>query len=279
MVSVVLCTFNRADLLPRAVGSVLGQDYGNLELIIVDDASTDGTEALVGSFEDERIVYIRNDTNIGAAASRNRGIALARGEFVAFQDSDDVWLPGKLSRQLEALKDPPASYAACYSSLWRVGPAGISMLPGKNAAGEGDDLFDKLLRWNLVGIPTLVVRKDCLTRVGALDERLPRLIDWDLALRLAREYPVLFCREPLLLSYHTESSITENVDAYIESVALILSKYAEDYKGRWWLVVNHYLFNARYLARNRRYGRALEYLLKALGVPLQRLLTGEVIIP
>ena len=133
------------------------------------------------------------------------------------------------------------------------------MLPGKNAAGEGDDLFDKLLRWNLVGIPTLVVRKDCLTRVGALDERLPRLIDWDLALRLAREYPVLFCREPLLLSYHTESSITENVDAYIESVALILSKYAEDYKGRWWLVVNHYLFNARYLARNRRYGRALEY--------------------
>ena len=73
MVSVVLCTFNRADLLPRAVGSVLGQDYGNLELIIVDDASTDGTEALVGSFEDERIVYIRNDTNIGARPRETGG--------------------------------------------------------------------------------------------------------------------------------------------------------------------------------------------------------------
>lgn len=274
-VSVVLCTFNRANLLPRAVESVLGQDYDDLELLIIDDASTDETQSLVMSFKDDRIVYIRNSENIGAAASRNKGISLSRGSLVAFQDSDDVWLPGKLSRQVGALEDAHVFYGACYSSLLRVSPTGISIFPGKDAASDNDDLFEKLLRYNLIDMPTLLARKECLMGVGALDERLARLIDWDLALRLAREYNIYFCREPLLLSYHTESSISENVDAYINAIDLILSKYAEHYEGKWFLVMNHYLFNAKYLVKNQRYAKAVKYLGKALRILYDRMVLGR----
>lgn len=263
-VSVVLSTYNRASLLARAIESVLGQDYDDLELIIVDDASTDGTEDVVSRFRDRRIVFVKNRANIGAAASRNRGIGLARGDYVAFQDSDDVWLAGKLRRQVESLSDPARPYDACFSSYWKFGPAGIRLVPGKGEVDAGSDLFPQLLRGNFIGLPTLLVRRDRLMEVGALDERLPRLMDWDLALRLTRSCRVFFCEEPLLLACDSGQGISEDVDAYLEAVDIILSKYAPHYRKRWWLIVNSHLFNAKYLARNRRFSLALRSAARAL---------------
>src|SRR5262245_49867936 len=98
MVTVVIPTRNRACVLRRAVDSVLRQTVTDFELIVVDDASTDGTEALVGSIRDSRVRYIKCRNGVGASAARNIGIRAARGRFVAFQDSDDEWLPAKLER-------------------------------------------------------------------------------------------------------------------------------------------------------------------------------------
>ena len=95
-VTVVLPTHDRAKLLRRAIDSVLSQDYQDLELIVVDDASTDDTQTVVQQFADQRIRYVRLADRQGATAARNAGISAARGEFIGFQDSDDEWLPGKL---------------------------------------------------------------------------------------------------------------------------------------------------------------------------------------
>lgn len=102
MVSVVIPTYNRAHVLNRAIRSVLGQTYQHFEIIVVDDGSTDNTEQVVKAIADDRVRYIRHETNKGtAAAARNTGIRQACGEFIGFVDSDDEWLPGKLQKQVD----------------------------------------------------------------------------------------------------------------------------------------------------------------------------------
>ena len=103
LVSVIIPTHNRADLVPLAIQSVLQQTYTNLECIVVDDASTDNTEETVRTIIDERIIYLRHENNKHASAARNTGIKYARGEFIAFLDDDDEWLPTKLEKQVPFL--------------------------------------------------------------------------------------------------------------------------------------------------------------------------------
>src|SRR5579859_6948520 len=100
-VSVILPTYNRAHLLPRAIASVLGQSFRDFELIVVDDGSKDDTVGLMRSYDDPRIVFLPPERNLGDAGARMRGIACARGEWLAFQDSDDEWLPDRLRLQLD----------------------------------------------------------------------------------------------------------------------------------------------------------------------------------
>ncbi len=279
LVSIVLCTYNRAAVIGEAIRSVLDQDYVKFELIIVDDGSTDRTEEIVESFEDERIVFLRNPVNIGAAASRNRGISIAKGTLIAFQDSDDSWLPGKLDRQVRALAGMPDSCGACYTSFWRRDTGSIHLQPGERPIEEQEALFLRLLRGNVVNLPTLLVKKSCLDQVGVFDESFRRLMDWDLALRISREFAMIFCEEPLLLANHTEASISEDVDAYIEAVNMLLSKYADDYKKERWLVVNHYLFNAKYLAKNHELFKAMKHIFKVGKLLFDRIFFGEIRIP
>jgi glycosyltransferase involved in cell wall biosynthesis len=117
-VSVILPTFNRADTLSRSIGSVLEQQHKNLELIVVDDGSTDRTRELVADIRDPRIRYIRHDRNRGQSAARNMGISIARAELIAFQDSDDRWAQEKLARQLPVLLYDP-ELAGVYCDLRR----------------------------------------------------------------------------------------------------------------------------------------------------------------
>ncbi len=105
LISVVLPTFNRKRLLPRAINSVLNQTYKNLELIIIDDGSTDNTEEIVKAYSDTRIRYCKQKLNRGGSAARNAGIKLAKGELISFQDSDDEWLPEKLERQVRKFSE------------------------------------------------------------------------------------------------------------------------------------------------------------------------------
>ena len=118
-VSVILPTFNRADLLAPSVRSVLNQDFTDLELIVVDDGSTDHTTRVLDSIKDSRLQLLRLDSNRGQSAARNAGIEKSRGEFIAFQDSDDVWYRNKLSRQIDVFRSCP-EVSVVYSDMRRI---------------------------------------------------------------------------------------------------------------------------------------------------------------
>jgi glycosyltransferase involved in cell wall biosynthesis len=185
LVSVVVPTYNRASLLPRALSSVLAQSLGDLELIVVDDGSTDSTGEVVRSFRDRRIRLIRLPTNRGQGEAANAGVRAARGEWVAFLDSDDEWLPTKLERQIARLREYQGSAGTvAYCCLERRDERTGRSVPAPRGGPEGDVFRALLTGWS--PLPScLVVGRRALLAIGGWDETLPTCTGHDLCLRLA----------------------------------------------------------------------------------------------
>ncbi len=191
LVSVVIPTCNRAALLTRAIQSVRQQTYGNLEIIVVDDASTDDTRKIVGSLADPRIRYIRHDVNRGGAAARNTGIRAARGEYIAFLDDDDEWESVKTEVQLRVLEDQNYDAVLCTSDEHG---ARLSKFEGKKMI----DLEDlRRGRFTAGGTGVLMARANVL-KDTMFDETLPRYQDWDLFIRIAQKYAIAYNNKPLV---------------------------------------------------------------------------------
>lgn len=200
MVSVVIPVYNHARYLEQAVRSALSQDYEPLEVVIVDDGSTDGSPAIAQQLcADARVRYIRQ-INGGPAAARNRGIRESRGEWVAFLDADDYWLPGKLGAQLETAEKDRSNFIFCGTLV--VNDQGETL-----ATRPAPRLSDPLLMWiwgNQVATPTVLIRKKLLTTLGGFDETLRIGEDWDLWLRLATASDVSSVPAPLVAVRHSE---------------------------------------------------------------------------
>jgi glycosyltransferase involved in cell wall biosynthesis len=228
---VVIPTYNRAGLIGRSVQSVLGQTFGDFELIVVDDCSADSTEEVVRGFRDGRIKYVRHGENRGGSAARNTGIRLARGRYVAFQDSDDEWMPEKLKKQVEALRGSPPDICAVYTGFWKVDGGGRTYIPPEHVRKEGDILGD-LLRENYVSTQCLMARKECLEGVGLFDEAMPRLQDWELAIRLAERYRFRCVDEPLVNVYGQGDSISARPDTFYEAQVMLLRKHEATYREK-----------------------------------------------
>jgi len=184
-VTVIIPTFNRAAVVGRAIRSVLAQTWQDWELIIVDDCSTDGTGRAVRGFSDARIKYIRRDRRRGAGAARNTGICSAQGEYVAFLDDDDEWLPEKLQKELEVFRDSDAEVGFVYSGKILFDERGkVLDLRVETKSGW---VHEALLDRHFIGTCSRVmVKKQVLDRVGGFDETLPSCQDLDLWLRLAK---------------------------------------------------------------------------------------------
>jgi hypothetical protein len=180
LVSAVIPTYNRADMVEAAVRSALNQTYDALEVLVVDDGSSDDTVARLAAFG-EPVRVIRHDTNRGAAAARNTGIAEARGEYVALLDSDDLWEPDKTARQLDFMRD--RRLVMCCTGFRSVYAPGSAPLTKPRPYGELLALEDLL--WGVYVAPgsTLIARRQRLLELGGYDTTLPRLEDWDLLLR------------------------------------------------------------------------------------------------
>lgn len=211
LVSVVVPVYNRARLLGRALGSVLGQTMRDFELIVVDDGSTDDSVAVAESFAaDPRVRLCPNPVNLGAAGARNRGIELARGRYVAFQDSDDRWFPEKLARQLEALAAAPRVRAAFCGAVY-FSREQCYAIPRSPALRGGEiDLARAILYDNPTTPQTLLVERELLVSVGGFDRTLRINEDWDLVLRLAQEVAFGFVDEPLVMLYRTPGSVSSD---------------------------------------------------------------------
>lgn len=227
MVSVILPTYNRAEVIGRAIESVLRQTYTDLELVIVDDGSSDDTKAVVGDFHDSRIRYIQSDKRMGANASRNIGIRNAGGEYIAFQDSDDKWKSDKLEKQMK-LFEANSGLGVVYSRYMRHTVSGEKVLiPHVNYTKEmlQEEILHTLAFNNVIGTPTMVVKKKCFDECGMFDEKLPRFQDWEINIRLAGMYSFGLVDEVLVDAYEMEQSITNSKRSYIDGIAYITKKH------------------------------------------------------
>jgi glycosyltransferase involved in cell wall biosynthesis len=199
LVSVVIPCRNAAATIDRALRSVRAQTYAPLEIILVDDASTDETAARLAAWQAPDLRVLRLPRNGGAAAARNAGIAEARGTFVAFLDADDEWLPEKLARQVAALAaQPAAALIGCRSRYVRNDGGAEILLHGDRAAATGTEAWRVLLAHSFLATPTVVVRRAALERVGGFDAALPLGEDQDLWIRLALIGAVAFIDQPLV---------------------------------------------------------------------------------
>jgi glycosyltransferase involved in cell wall biosynthesis len=195
LVSVIIPTLNRRDLVCEAVASVLAQRDACPEVIVVDDGSTDGTPAALRAFG-ARIRCVRQPTR-GVSAARNRGLRLATGIWVAFLDSDDLWHPRKLARQLAYHARNPLLRASQTGEIWMRN--GVRVNPCRHHRKPDGDIFDGSV-WRCVVSPSAVMlRRDLLESLGGFDESLAACEDYDLWLRLSLREPVGLLDEPLVI--------------------------------------------------------------------------------
>jgi len=227
LISVVLPTYNRAGTLARAVASVLQQDYRELELIVVDDGSTDATPVVLGAIDDPRLRALRLAQNSGPSAARNRGVEEARGAWVAFHDSDDEWLPGHLRRLLDAAQrlGPDYGLITCCTSCPEDDTFSYKVWPDRAAVSDAADL----LLHSLPGTPTWLARRAELLRAGGFDTGLRNFEDWELALRLSEFTRIGLVNEVLYLNHRTPGSLFANEAAYAQALGVVLARH----RGKW----------------------------------------------
>lgn len=208
-VSVVLPVRNGETTIGEAIASVLGQTCQDLELIVVDDGSSDGTQVVLERVRDPRLRVISTPPS-GPAASRNRGAERAAGEFVAFIDADDIWLPTKLEKQCAALQRmPEAAVAYCWTDY--VQSDGSFLCPDGRPVFEGC-VYEQLLTRNFIDCGSnVLVRRRALLAVGGFDETLPVLEDWDLSVRLAARAPFVCVPEALVRYRQSPGTLTTRI--------------------------------------------------------------------
>jgi glycosyltransferase involved in cell wall biosynthesis len=195
LVSVIIPTYNRGWILKEAVDSVLGQNFKDFELIVVDDGSTDNTRDILETYGQDIIVV--RQANQGVSAARNRGIAAAGGELVAFLDSDDLWLPRKLSRQVEFFKLNSAEFINQTEEIWVRN--GVRVNPKDRHRKPSGMIFERSLALCLVSPSAVMIRRSLFDAVGLFDESLPACEDYDLWLRISCKYPVHLIDTPLII--------------------------------------------------------------------------------
>ena len=241
LVSVIMPTYNRAGYIRDAVDSVLTQTYSNLELIVVDDGSTDGTEEIITPFlRDPRIQYVKQE-NAGVAAARNRGLSLRKGDLVAFIDSDDIWEPEKLSIEVAIMKALPEAgivcsdfsavkgsalmekshirsyfsvfndYALSYQDIFshRLGQSTEGLSEGEEV--YWGNIFNTMLFGNTILTSTCLCRSAVFETVGVFDPSLKTIEDYDLYLKITKIFPVALVTKPLIRYRYSEHQLSGEI--------------------------------------------------------------------
>ncbi len=236
-VSVIIPTYNRADLIRESVQSVLDQSFTDIEVLVVDDGSTDDTLTVLSTIKDKRL-RVYPSVNHGRSSARNMALAFATGEFIAFNDSDDLYLPGKLEMQVKYMRENP-KVAMTYTAAMHIDHAG-NKLPGRYDATVSGDIYYKVafFRPVTIALPTVMVRAPIVAAVGKFDIAQTRFEDTDLWRRISRDYIVHGIDiETCAIRTHTGNELKSlDPDEIMTQLMYYMAKIrAEDAAKRWWI--------------------------------------------
>lgn len=223
MISVIIPSYNREKTIVKSVKSVLQQTYEDIEVIVVDDGSVDDTKSVIKEIDDKRLKYVYQE-NSGACAARNLGIDLAKGDYIAFQDSDDEWLPSKLELQIEALQAKNADIVFCgIKKIYLSGKEQI--IPDNEESGFCSQ--EKLLYESIASTQTIIGKAESIKNIK-FDESMPRMQDYDFIIRASEKYKVYLLNEALVNVYEQLDSITASKKQYkkrLDITKQLLKKY------------------------------------------------------
>ena len=271
LVSVVIPTYNRKELLPTAIESALRQTYPNTEVIVVDDYSTDGTRDLLEEQYAEMVQYIRHQENRGGSAARNTGLTEASGEYIAFLDSDDEWMPRKLEKQVRRLESLSEEWVAVYCDFHQTRRSWLvetfdNIFPRTSGQEGGEELIEDVLtkRFAHGGSSSLVIRADTLDELDGFDERFQRHQDIELLLRLLQRGKLAYVDEELFQKHDSGNPPLEDVISSDELYREQFSSLIEEYERRGADITGIHNYRlAKYYFRNGLFRKGLRNLRKA----------------
>ncbi len=234
LVSVIIPTYNRRYTIKRALDSVRAQTYTNLEVIIVDDGSTDDTLSYIQKWygDADWLTYIINDENQGAAASRNTGVRYAKGNYIAFHDSDDEWLPEKLAQQMQLI-DLGIDVGMVYCCMERrIGEEIYDVWPPKESPLEvkSGNMYRTLLLGPVIGTHTMLCKKQAFLSLGGFDTQCGIMEDYEFSLRFSKHYKILLADETLAIQYQSAKGLNSNLDERFIMHVCMMEQYYEDLK-------------------------------------------------
>jgi len=266
LVSVIIPTYNRANRLSKAVNSVLSQTFSDLEVIVVDDYSTDNTTNKVQELiqQDQRVKYLRQEQNQGAPAARNRGIKQAQGKYIGLLDDDDQYLPEKIQEQVKIFENSKKDIGLVYGGFKNIVLNSDCEDRVKTPTIKGD-IFKALLEKCFVGSPTVLIKKKCFEKVGYFDEKLQSCQDWDMWTRIAKEFKADYAEQVVANYYfHSGEQITTNFDKKAQGVNRIYAKH-EKYLRKYPKIHLHRIKNlAKTMTAAGKKNLALKWQMKTL---------------
>ena len=228
LISVVIPTYNRANTILQSVNSVLNQTYKNIELIVVDDCSTDDTEKIIAGIQDSRVKFYRLEKNSGACTARNLGIEKASGKYIAFNDSDDKWLPEKLEKQLSFLLENNCDITVCSMNVFEeVTEKKMYVFPDSAKLNGKKISFNELLKYNCTSTQLIFGKEECFKN-NLFDSSMPRFQDWDECLKLSKKYSLCFQNEILVETFQQQDSITKNPQKGVRGMEMLFEKHKND---------------------------------------------------
>jgi len=223
-VSVIIPTHNRAECLRSAITSVLNQTFQNFEIIVIDDASRDHTQEVIADLNNARIKVIHNQVSKGAAGSRNIGIMKSSGEYVAFLDDDDEWLPEKLKIQTYLLdSSPPEVGGVC------TGRFIIEKTDGRVLSMYNPEISD-LSKGNFITTSSLLLRRDCFEKCGLFDESMPTCSDYDMWIRISKHFSFKIIKNALVNYSIHEDRLTSNYEKRARGLEILVEKHDDFFK-------------------------------------------------
>ena len=229
LVSVVTASYNMGHYVTEAVDSVLAQDYPAVEVIVVDDGSTDDTRAVLARYAGDPRVTVIHQENMGQTVAKNRGLAAAKGQLIGFCDADNRWLPGKLARQVPILLARP-EIGVVYGDLQLIDGEG-NPLPPPGTRRHSGRITGKLLIDNFVTFNTTLLRAETVRAMHGFDESLRMAIDYDLWLRISLRHEFLYLPEPLVAYRIWGGQMSHRTGERMDNFFRLLEKFLRENPG------------------------------------------------